>query len=100
MTYVGHSVQQTLIRCDFSPAASTGSQFVYTGSFDGSVYIFNVRCHRCFPPWSRCWLLWVPDSLLCAGFRFLAPLLLPCLPRHPLLRVSGAAVPGFLRGRR
>jgi WD repeat-containing protein 23 len=37
MTYTGHKVMQTLIRCRFSPE-STGQKYIYTGSFEGSVY--------------------------------------------------------------
>jgi len=42
MSYRGHKVFQTLIRCRFSPAHSTGQRYIYTGSFDGSVYIYDV----------------------------------------------------------
>ncbi|XP_058083315.1 LEC14B homolog [Magnolia sinica] len=41
-TYRGHEVLQTLIRCYFSPAYSTGQKYIYTGSSDGSVYIYDV----------------------------------------------------------
>ncbi|XP_073303734.1 LEC14B homolog [Primulina huaijiensis] len=41
-TYRGHSVLCTLIRCYFSPAYSTGQKYIYTGSTDGSVYIYDV----------------------------------------------------------
>ena len=42
VTFRGHSVLRTLIRCHFSPPGSTGSRYVYSGSFDGSVYIWNM----------------------------------------------------------
>lgn len=42
VTYRGHSVLQTLIRCHFSPPGSTNSRYVYTGSQDGKVYIYNL----------------------------------------------------------
>lgn len=42
VTYRGHSVHQTLIRCHFSPFTSTGSRYVYTGSADGKVTIYNL----------------------------------------------------------
>eukprot|EP01120_Amphizonella_sp_Union-15-10_P011601 TRINITY_DN4965_c0_g1_i4.p1 TRINITY_DN4965_c0_g1~~TRINITY_DN4965_c0_g1_i4.p1 ORF type:complete len:336 (-),score=65.39 TRINITY_DN4965_c0_g1_i4:11-1018(-) len=42
MTYTGHKVFQTLIRCRFSPLATTGQKYIYTGSFDGTVYIFDL----------------------------------------------------------
>ncbi|KZV14942.1 hypothetical protein F511_36229 [Dorcoceras hygrometricum] len=41
-TYRGHSVLRTLIRCYFSPAYSTGQKYIYTGSTDGSVYIYDL----------------------------------------------------------
>jgi hypothetical protein len=37
MTYRGHVVMQTLIRCNFSPSESTGGRFIVTGSHDGRV---------------------------------------------------------------
>ncbi|TPX62557.1 hypothetical protein PhCBS80983_g00336 [Powellomyces hirtus] len=42
-TFVGHSVLKTLIRCHFSPAHSTGQQFVYGGSADGKVRVWNME---------------------------------------------------------
>lgn len=42
VTYRGHSVMRTLIRCYFSPAYSTGQKYIYTGSADNSVHIFDV----------------------------------------------------------
>ena len=41
-TYRGHEVLQTLIRCYYSPEFSTGQRFIYTGSADGSIYIFDA----------------------------------------------------------
>ncbi|KAF9605273.1 hypothetical protein IFM89_015889 [Coptis chinensis] len=41
-TYRGHSVLRTLIRCYFSPAYSTGQKYIYTGSNDGCVYIYDL----------------------------------------------------------
>ncbi|KAK9288345.1 hypothetical protein L1049_016798 [Liquidambar formosana] len=41
-TYRGHSVLQTLIRCYFSPEYSTGQKYIYTGSSDSSVYIYDL----------------------------------------------------------
>ncbi|TVU17888.1 hypothetical protein EJB05_33948 [Eragrostis curvula] len=41
-TYRGHSVLRTLIRCYFSPTHSTGQRYIYTGSSDKSVYIYDV----------------------------------------------------------
>ncbi|KAH7334519.1 WD40-repeat-containing domain protein [Rhizoctonia solani] len=42
MTYRGHSVFQTLIRCHFSPAETTGQAYIYSGSTDGKVYIWSL----------------------------------------------------------
>lgn len=42
VTYRGHSVLKTLIRCHFSPPGSTNSRYVYSGSDDGSVYVYNM----------------------------------------------------------
>ncbi|KAG6551331.1 hypothetical protein Mapa_007117 [Marchantia paleacea] len=42
MTYKGHKVLKTLIRCYFSPAHSTGQRYIYTGSTDGLIFIFHV----------------------------------------------------------
>ena len=42
VTNRGHSVLKTLIRCHISPPGSTDSRDVYTGSEDGSVYIYNL----------------------------------------------------------
>ncbi|CAI5522443.1 unnamed protein product [Closterium sp. Naga37s-1] len=42
MTYRNHHVLQTLIRCYFSPLHSTAQRFVYSGSHDGAVYIFDL----------------------------------------------------------
>ncbi|KAJ7597418.1 WD40 repeat-like protein [Mycena floridula] len=39
MTYRGHSVLRTLIRCYFSPAETTGSQYIYSGSADGRIHL-------------------------------------------------------------
>ncbi|XP_054787125.1 LEC14B homolog [Prosopis cineraria] len=41
-TYSGHSVLRTLIRCYFSPSYSTGQKYIYTGSSDSSVYIYDL----------------------------------------------------------
>lgn len=42
VTFRGHQVRGTLIRCHFSPPTSSGSRYVYTGSSDGKVYIYNL----------------------------------------------------------
>lgn len=40
--YRGHRVLQTLVRAYFSPVESTGQRYIYTGSTDGTVYIYDV----------------------------------------------------------
>ncbi|EPQ60332.1 WD40 repeat-like protein [Gloeophyllum trabeum ATCC 11539] len=42
MTYRGHAVLKTLIRCHFSPAETTGSQYIYSGSADGRIHIWSL----------------------------------------------------------
>ncbi|KAL2034181.1 hypothetical protein VTO58DRAFT_104895 [Aureobasidium pullulans] len=42
VTFRGHKVLKTLIRCHFSPPGSTDGRYVYSGSHDGSVYIWNM----------------------------------------------------------
>ncbi|KAF8921890.1 WD40-repeat-containing domain protein [Mucidula mucida] len=42
MTYRGHSVLKTLIRCKFSPAETTGSQYIYSGSSNGKIHIWSL----------------------------------------------------------
>ncbi|KAF9229038.1 WD40 repeat-like protein [Gyrodon lividus] len=42
MTYRGHAVLRTLIRCNFSPAETTGGQYIYAGSADGKIHIWSL----------------------------------------------------------
>ena len=42
VTYRGHSVMRTLIRCHFSPPGSTDSNYVYSGSENGKIYVYNI----------------------------------------------------------
>ncbi|KAH8703702.1 WD40-repeat-containing domain protein [Talaromyces proteolyticus] len=42
VTFRGHRVLKTLIRCHFSPPSSTNSRYVYSGSEDGKVYVYNM----------------------------------------------------------
>ncbi|KAF7988484.1 hypothetical protein HCN44_001057 [Aphidius gifuensis] len=42
MTYRGHTVVQTLIRCHFSPISTTGQRFIYTGCGTGKVIIYDL----------------------------------------------------------
>jgi WD repeat-containing protein 23 len=41
LTFRGHTVLSTLIRCSFSPVISTNQRFLVTGSADGRVYIYD-----------------------------------------------------------
>eukprot|EP01018_Ginkgo_biloba_P039756 Gb_41012 [translate_table: standard] len=47
MTYRGHAVLRTLVRCYFSPAFSTAQKYIYTGSHDGCVYVYDVVTGMC-----------------------------------------------------
>ncbi|KAG8227768.1 hypothetical protein J437_LFUL005775, partial [Ladona fulva] len=42
MTYRGHTVIQTLIRCHFSPAFTTGQRYIYTGCATGRLVVYDV----------------------------------------------------------
>ncbi|KAL4924869.1 WD40 repeat domain-containing protein [Aspergillus undulatus] len=42
VTFRGHRVLRTLIRCHFSPPGSSDSRYVYSGSEDGKVYVWNL----------------------------------------------------------
>lgn len=42
VTFRGHKVLKTLIRCHFSPPGSSDGRYVYSGSYDGSVYVWNL----------------------------------------------------------
>ncbi|XP_004698970.1 DDB1- and CUL4-associated factor 11 isoform X1 [Echinops telfairi] len=46
MTYRGHGVLHTLIRCRFSPAHSTGQQFIYSGCSTGRVVVYDLLTGR------------------------------------------------------
>ncbi|XP_071741328.1 LEC14B protein-like [Rutidosis leptorrhynchoides] len=37
-----HSVLRILIRCYFSPEYSTGQRYIYTGSHDSCVYVYDL----------------------------------------------------------
>lgn len=41
-TYQGHVVTRTLIRARFSPIHSTGQRYIYCGSSEGSVIIYDI----------------------------------------------------------
>lgn len=42
MTYRGHSVLHTLIRCYFSPMHSTGQRYIYSGCSTGAVVVYDA----------------------------------------------------------
>ncbi|KAK0536068.1 hypothetical protein OC842_002106 [Tilletia horrida] len=42
MTFRGHAVLRTLIRCHFSPQATTGQKYIYSGSADGFIHIWSL----------------------------------------------------------
>ncbi|GFR62296.1 DDB1- and CUL4-associated factor 11 [Elysia marginata] len=42
MTYSGHCILHTLIRCRFSPEFNTGQRYIYTGCATGSVVVYDV----------------------------------------------------------
>jgi len=42
MTYRGHAVLRTLIRCYFSPVETTGGQYLYSGSHDGKIHVWSL----------------------------------------------------------
>ncbi|XP_061777876.1 DDB1- and CUL4-associated factor 11 isoform X1 [Nerophis ophidion] len=42
MTYRGHGVLHTLIRCRFSPEFSTGQKFIYSGCSTGKIIVYDV----------------------------------------------------------
>eukprot|EP00762_Andalucia_godoyi_P005479 ANDGO_08445.mRNA.1 LEC14B protein len=47
MTYCGsHTLTGTLIRARFSPRETTGQQYIYTGSADGSVVVYDILSGR------------------------------------------------------
>lgn len=46
MKFTGHEVLRTLIRCHFSPAETTGQQYIYSGSSDGKIHVrYEVIFH-------------------------------------------------------
>lgn len=42
VTFRGHRVERTLIRCHFSPPGSSDGSYVYSASHSGKVYIWNL----------------------------------------------------------
>ena len=50
VTYRGHRVLKTLIRCHFSPPGSTNSRYVYSGGEDGKIHIYNLDATEASTP--------------------------------------------------
>ncbi len=42
VTFRGHRVERTLIRCHFSPPGSSDGRYVYSASHSGRVYVWNL----------------------------------------------------------
>ncbi|KZV94574.1 WD40 repeat-like protein [Exidia glandulosa HHB12029] len=42
MHYRGHEVLRTLIRCHFSPAETTGQNYIYSGGSNGQIHIWSL----------------------------------------------------------
>jgi WD repeat-containing protein 23 len=42
LTFSGHHIQRTLIRCNFSPVACSGQRFVYSGCASGRVVVYDI----------------------------------------------------------
>ena len=53
MQYTGHEVLRTLIRCHFSPAETTGSQYIYSGSANGKIHVCLVRVMSAEAPYTH-----------------------------------------------
>mmetsp|Transcript_7007 Transcript_7007/g.20478 ORF Transcript_7007/g.20478 Transcript_7007/m.20478 type:complete len:321 (+) Transcript_7007:307-1269(+) len=41
-TFTGHRVLQTLIRCRWSPAETTGQRYIFSGSQCGSLFVYDI----------------------------------------------------------
>ncbi|XP_076470711.1 DDB1- and CUL4-associated factor 11-like [Babylonia areolata] len=46
MTYRGHCVLHTLVRCHFSPAFTTGQRFIYSGCATGNIVVYDLLTGR------------------------------------------------------
>lgn len=42
MAYRGHSVHRTLVRAKWSPCETTGQRYIYSGSGDGTVHVWDA----------------------------------------------------------
>ena len=50
--FYGHSVLQTLMKAHYSPRRTTGRRYIYAGSFNGAVHIYDthlLEVHHVFP---------------------------------------------------
>ncbi len=45
--FSGHHVLATLIRCYFSPMETTGQRYIYTGSADSAVHVYDTVTGKC-----------------------------------------------------
>ena len=84
MTYRGHSVLQTLVRCHFSPEFTTGQRYIYTGCAAGRVvskYVsviwlyWHVYSKKSLLPMWHYRLVWSRTSC----FKFLNPACRHCM---------------------
>lgn len=50
VTFKGHRIQKSLIRAKFSPAASTGQRFIYTGCATGRLIIYDILSGKMLTP--------------------------------------------------
>lgn len=41
-SFFGHEILATLIRCHFSPQSVNNKKYLYTGSYDGKIYIYDI----------------------------------------------------------
>lgn len=77
-TYAGHLVKHTLLRCHFSPMATTGQRYIYTACARGRVIIYDVltgrivdklmsrQCQRCIR--DVCWHPFEPGVLVSSSW--------------------------------
>ncbi|GAB1597614.1 DDB1- and CUL4-associated factor 11-like isoform X1 [Argonauta hians] len=54
MTYRGHTVLHTLIRCKFSPRVTTGQRYIYSGCATGNACIYDVLTGEIVTKLSNC----------------------------------------------
>lgn len=73
-TFTGHKVLQTLIRCRWSPAETTGQRYIFSGSQCGSLFVYDILTQK-----------------KAAVFRFHRSVMRDCdwHPYHPMLASVG-----------